>query len=84
MRLVPRALLVLLTALALLPAPAIAEIVSQSYALPAGGGSPHDVAVGADGIVWYTAQRNGALGRLDPRRARSSTSRSAPARRPTA
>ena len=66
MRLVPRALLGLVIALALLRATASAEIVSQSYALPAGGGSPHDVAVGADGIVWYTAQRNAALGRLDP------------------
>jgi virginiamycin B lyase len=66
MRLVRRALLVLLTALVVLPDAAPAEIVRQSYALPAGGGSPHDVAVGPDGIVWYTAQRNGALGRLDP------------------
>lgn len=41
-------------------------VVIQSYALPDGGGSPHDVAVGADGIVWYTAQRDGKLGRLDP------------------
>ncbi|HEY8268825.1 MAG TPA: lyase [Xanthobacteraceae bacterium] len=31
------------------------------------GSRPHDVAVGADGIVWYTAQGQGALGRLDPR-----------------
>ena len=28
------------------------EVVVQTFALPAGGGSPHDVAVGADGIVW--------------------------------
>ena len=44
---------------------AAAEVAVQAYALPPGGG-PHDVAVGADGIVWYTAQRGGALGRLDP------------------
>ncbi len=31
------------------------------------GARPHDVAVGPDGIVWYTAQGQGALGRLDPR-----------------
>ena len=43
-----------------------ADVVSQSFSLPAGGGYPHDVAVGADGIVWYTAQRDGQLGRLDP------------------
>jgi virginiamycin B lyase len=41
------------------------EVSIQAYTLPAGG-SPHDVAVGADGIVWYTAQRSGQLGRLDP------------------
>jgi streptogramin lyase len=45
---------------------AASNVVVQSFALPDGGGSPHDVAVGADGIVWYTAQRDGKLGRLDP------------------
>lgn len=30
------------------------------------GGRPHDVAPAPDGSVWYTAQRQGALGRLDP------------------
>ena len=49
-----------------LPALTCAEIVVQTYALPKGGGFPHDLAVGADGIVWYTAQRDGKLGRLDP------------------
>ena len=43
-----------------------ADITTKAYDLPKGGGSPHDVAVGADGIVWYTAQRDGKLGRLDP------------------
>ena len=28
--------------------------------------SPHDVAPAPDGKVWYSAQRNGALGILDP------------------
>ena len=37
----------------------------QEYAVPVGSG-PHDVAVAADGTVWYTAQRTGKLGRLDP------------------
>jgi len=51
----------------LMPAAAVAAEVSvQVFALPPGGGRPHDVAVGADGIVWYTAQRDGKLGRLDP------------------
>ena len=62
----PRALLALAAALLALPVVAGAEVAVQVYSLPADGGNPHDVAVGADGIVWYTAQRNGALGRLDP------------------
>ena len=35
------------------------------FAVPDGDG-PHDVAPAPDGTVWYTAQRAGALGRLDP------------------
>lgn len=35
------------------------------FPLPSGAG-PHDVAPAPDGTVWYTAQRGGALGRLDP------------------
>ena len=53
-------------ALLCLPSGAGAQVSIQSYALPKGGGAPHDVAVGADGTVWYTAQRDGKLGRLDP------------------
>ena len=30
------------------------------------GSRPHDVAPAADGIVWYSGQGNGTLGRLDP------------------
>ena len=30
------------------------------------GSHPHDVAPVLDGTVWYTAQRSGELGRLDP------------------
>ncbi len=33
----------------------------------ASGQGPHDVAPAADGGVWYTAQRSGELGWLDPR-----------------
>ena len=40
------------------------------YPVPAGAG-PHDVAPAPDGTVWYTAQRQGALGRLDPRTGRT-------------
>lgn len=60
-----RVLVIALLAL-LAAAAAGAEVLSQSFALPAGGGYPHDVAVGGDGTVWYTAQRTGQLGRLDP------------------
>lgn len=44
--------------------PAAAQEV-QYYAVLAGA-HPHDVAPAPDGTVWYTAQRQGALGRLDP------------------
>jgi len=37
----------------------------QEYPVPAGS-HPHDVAPAPDGGVWYTAQRIGELGRLDP------------------
>jgi virginiamycin B lyase len=37
----------------------------QEYTLPPGAG-PHDVAPAPDGSVWYTAQRSGELGKLDP------------------
>jgi virginiamycin B lyase len=53
-------------ALLVVPAFASAEITMQTYALPKGGGHPHDVAVDREGIAWYTAQRDGKLGRLDP------------------
>ncbi|MEI6738424.1 MAG: lyase [Pseudomonadota bacterium] len=36
------------------------------YPVPAGG-HPHDVAAPPDGNVWYTAQRSGHLGILDPK-----------------
>lgn len=45
--------------------PALAAEPSY-YPLPAGSG-PHDVAPAPDGTVWYTDQRSGVLGRLDPK-----------------
>ncbi len=60
-----RLLVALSFAVLALPA-AAADVTMRTYALPRGGGYPHDVAVGADGIVWYTAQRDGKLGRLEP------------------
>jgi virginiamycin B lyase len=37
----------------------------QEYPVPSGS-NPHDVAPAPDGMVWYTAQSAGELGRLDP------------------
>jgi len=51
--------------LAVLAAPVSGQTV-RYYELPSGSG-PHDVAPAHDGTVWYTAQRTGKLGRLDPR-----------------
>ncbi|MGZ5035075.1 MAG: Vgb family protein [Usitatibacter sp.] len=55
------ALLALSVAASLAPA---AEV--RYYPVPRGS-HPHDVAPAPDGTVWYTAQRRGELGRLDPR-----------------
>lgn len=42
------------------------QFTIQEYPVPAGS-HPHDVAPALEGdIVWYTAQHQGALGRLDP------------------
>ena len=49
--------------LALVTGPLAQEV--QYFAVPEGS-RPHDVAPAPDGTVWYTAQRQGALGRLDP------------------
>ncbi|MCL9843903.1 lyase [Ralstonia solanacearum] len=38
----------------------------ETFAVPIGS-APHDVAPSPDGTVWYTAQAQGAVGRLDPR-----------------
>ena len=43
----------------------------ERFPVPAGSG-PHDVAPAPDGTVWYTAQRSGKLGRLDPATGRTS------------
>ena len=41
------------------------QVSVQTYAVP-DGAHPHDVAPAPDGTVWYTAQFQGALGRLEP------------------
>lgn len=41
------------------------ELTIEAFPVPSGS-HPHDVAPAADGGVWYTAQRTGELGWLDP------------------
>jgi len=60
-----RSSVITLIALSIIAAPAAAQSV-RYYDLPSRSG-PHDVAPAPDGTVWYTAQRTGRLGRLDPR-----------------
>ena len=59
-----RALAPALVAL-VLSSPAVAQTV-RYFQLPERS-APHDVAPAPDGTVWYTAQRTGHLGRLDPK-----------------
>jgi virginiamycin B lyase len=42
------------------------EFAIREFPVPPGS-HPHDVAPARDGIVWYTAQGSGELGRLDPK-----------------
>ena len=55
---------VLALAASLAGGPGLAAEIRE-YPVPAGS-HPHDVAPAPDGSVWYTAQRSGELGRLDP------------------
>jgi len=50
----------------LVASPATADFQKRIYKVVEGS-RPHDAAVSADGIAWYTAQGQGALGRLDPK-----------------
>lgn len=43
-----------------------APLAVKEYEIPRANAFPHDPAVGPDGIVWYTDQRNSFIGRLDP------------------
>src|SRR6516165_908323 len=43
-----------------------ADATIQTFPVQAGAG-PHDVYPAPDGAVWFTAQSEGKLGRLDPR-----------------
>jgi virginiamycin B lyase len=60
-----RSLATLLPALGLVAA-AASPLAVVEYQIPRERAFPHDPAVGADGIVWYTDQTNSFIGRLDP------------------
>ena len=60
-----RGLASLIPALGLLAA-AASPLAVVEYQIPRSQAFPHDPAVGADGIVWYTDQSNSFIGRLDP------------------
>lgn len=59
------AVFALMTAAAM-ATPAVKGYVVKEYSVPEGS-HPHNVAPAKDGGVWYTAQRSGALGWLDPK-----------------
>ncbi len=62
----PAALVAVALLVALATAPQVmAQATVQYYTVPSGA-HPHDVAPATDGGVWYTAQRQEALGYLDP------------------
>jgi virginiamycin B lyase len=58
--------LALLCAPILQPAQPAGAVEVQYFPVPEGD-HPHDVAPAPDGTVWYTGQRAGVLGRLDPK-----------------
>jgi virginiamycin B lyase len=60
-----RCLLAALAAVIFLQSPAWAEYSDQYFEVPEGD-RPHDVAVAPDGTVWYSGQRAGVAGKLDP------------------
>ncbi|MBI2951993.1 PQQ-dependent sugar dehydrogenase [bacterium] len=43
-----------------------ASLAVEEFVIPRSNAFPHDPAVGRDGVVWYTDQRNSTIGRLDP------------------
>jgi len=55
-----------LIAQAALSTPAALAASAAYYPLPAGS-APHDVAPAPDGTVWFTGQRKGFLGQLNPK-----------------
>jgi virginiamycin B lyase len=47
------------------PAAVVVDLEIREFDVP-DGSHPHDVSPASDGGVWYTGQRNGTLGHLDP------------------
>lgn len=60
------AIIVLSLAGLLVGGPVAGAFETQVFDLPAAGDYVHDLSPAPDGKVWYTAQRDGALGVLDP------------------
>ncbi len=58
--------LALVVVMAIARAATVRDVEIRSFPVPHGA-HPHDVWPGRNGIVWYTAQTQGALGRLDSR-----------------
>lgn len=50
----------------LLAAAPAAQLTVKEFPIPRSGAFPHDPGAEADGIVWYTDQRNSYIGRFDP------------------
>ena len=61
------ALVVVASAVGAFSAAAAATAQGVSYYDVPKGDGPHDVTPAPDGTVWYTGQRAGVLGRLDPK-----------------
>jgi virginiamycin B lyase len=61
----PRLLLAIAVCAAAFVPPIAAQTVRE-FLIPRANAFPHDPAVGADGMVWYTDQTNSYIGRLDP------------------
>ena len=63
----PRVLIWVLAFAIVIASVSAANATQVSYFPVPKGAHPHDVAPAPDGTVWYTAQTQGALGKLDPK-----------------
>jgi virginiamycin B lyase len=67
---IPLGIVVVAAAMSAAAGGAHAEKAIETFPVPAGAGA-HDVWPAPNGTVWFTAQRAGKLGRLDPRTGKS-------------